>query len=45
MKKKILSLAMAGALVLSAGSVVSAADTTINAPTDGTYSSSVEATG
>lgn len=45
MKKKILSLAMAGALVLSAGSVVSAADTTISAPTDGVYSGTVEATG
>lgn len=45
MKKKLLSLALAGALTLSTSSVAFAADTTINAPTDGTYSSSVEATG
>lgn len=45
MKKKLLSLALAGALTLSASSVAFAADTTITAPTDGAYSSSVDATG
>lgn len=41
MKKKILTLALAGALVLSANSVAYAADTEITAPTDGAYSSSI----
>ncbi len=45
MKKKLLSLALAGALTLSASSVAFAADTAITTPTDGAYSSSVEATG
>lgn len=42
MKKKIISMALACALVLSASQTAGAADTNITTPTDGAYTSSVE---